>query len=238
MKTFGLIGNNLSHSFSKKFFRKKILLEGIKETEYLNFEIDDISNLRNLINKKNILGLNITIPFKERVIPFLDEIKDDAKNIGAVNTIKIIKKKIIGYNTDFIGFKESIRPIIKNKKTALILGNGGAAKAVRYALDKLQIKHKTITRNSENDYNNISQKDMKYYKIIINTTPLGMHPNKDSFPKIPYKLLNKEHLLYDLVYNPSKSIFLNKGEKYNCTIKNGVEMLQIQANHSWKIWHS
>jgi len=238
MRTFGLIGKTLSHSFSEGYFNKKFHNEDINDAEYKNFEINNISEFTSLISKMKLSGLNITIPYKESVIPFLDEITPQAKIIGAVNTIQFKDNKLIGHNTDTIGFSQSISPLINERKKALILGNGGASKAVQYALKTLNIEYKIVSRKSLFDYSDITIKSIGYYDIIINTTPLGTHPKIADFPQIPYMQLNENHLLFDLIYNPTESTFLRFGKTRNCSIKNGLEMLEIQAESSWNIWNS
>ena len=238
MNTFGLIGKSLSHSFSEKYFNKKFYNEDIKNCEYKNFELNDISEIKDLISQVNLSGLNVTIPYKKSVIPFLDELTPEAKAIGAVNTIEFKGNKLIGHNTDTIGFSQSINPLLNERKNALILGNGGASKAVQYALKTLNIKYKIVSRKSSFDYSDISSKTVGYYDIIINTTPLGTYPKIADFPQIPYKELNENHLLFDLIYNPIESTFLRFGKTKNCSIKNGLEMLEIQAESSWNIWNS
>ena len=238
MNTFGLIGKSLSHSFSEKYFNKKFYNEDIKNCEYKNFELNDISEIKDLISQVNLSGLNVTIPYKKSVIPFLDELTQEAKAIGAVNTIEFKGNKLIGHNTDTIGFLQSIYPILNGRKKALILGNGGASKAIQNALKKLNIEYKIVSRNSSFDYLDISNQLIGYYKIIINTTPLGTYPDIADYPQIPYKKLNESHLLFDLIYNPVESQFLRFGKTRNCIIKNGLEMLEIQAESSWNIWNS
>ena len=238
MNTFGLIGKSLSHSFSEKYFNKKFHNEDIKNCEYKNFELNDISEIKDLISQVNLSGLNVTIPYKKSVIPFLDELTPEAKAIGAVNTIEFKGNKLIGHNTDTIGFLQSIYPILNGRKKALILGNGGASKAIQNALKKLNIEYKIVSRNSSFDYLDISNQLIDYYKVIINTTPLGTYPDIADYPQIPYKKLNESHLLFDLIYNPIESQFLRFGKKRNCSIKNGLEMLEIQAESSWNIWNS
>ena len=238
MNTFGLIGKSLSHSFSEKYFNKKFHNEDIKNCEYKNFELNDISEIKDLISQIKLSGLNVTIPYKQSVIPFLDELTPQAKEIGAVNTIQFKDNKLIGHNTDTIGFLQSIYPLLNERKNALILGNGGASKAVQYALKTLNIKYKIVSRKSSFDYSDISIKSIGYYDIIINTTPLGTYPKTADFPQIPYKQLNENHLLFDLIYNPIESTFLRLGKTRNCSIKNGLEMLEIQAESSWNIWNS
>ena len=236
MRTFGLIGKSLKHSFSTSYFNEKFYKEGV-DAEYLSFELENIQDFKTLINEKQLSGLNVTIPYKESIIPFLDELSNEAKIIGAVNTIQFINGITIGHNTDFIGFSNSIKPLLDGRKSALILGNGGAAKAVKYALDLLNIDFKTVNRNTSFDYLDITLQTAEFYDIIINTTPLGTHPNTIEFPKIPYENLNSNHLLFDLIYNPSETKFLKYGKAKGATIKNGLEMLQIQAEESWNIWN-
>ena len=237
MRIFGLIGKTLSHTFSERYFNEKFYKNDINNVQYKNFELKSIADFPRLIAENNLSGLNVTIPYKESIIPFLDHLNDDAKNIGAVNTIQFIAGKTIGHNTDWIGFTKSIKPLLGNKKTALILGNGGAAKAIKFALDKLNIQHKTVSRNTLFDYSDITFKTTDYYRIIINTTPLGTHPKILDFPKINYTDLNSKNLLFDLIYNPSESQFLQYGKAKGSEIKNGLEMLQIQAEASWRIWN-
>jgi len=238
MRTFGLIGKTLSHSFSKEYFNEKFHNEDIKDCEYKNFELNNISEFTDLIRKMKPSGLNVTLPYKESVIPFLDKLTPQAKAIGAVNTIQFKDNKLIGYNTDTIGFSQSIYPLLNGRNKALVLGNGGASKAIQHALKKMKIEYKIVSRNSSFDYLDISIKSIGYYDIIINTTPLGTYPKIADFPQIPYKELNENHLLYDLIYNPQESAFLHFGKTKNCSIKNGLEMLEIQAESSWNIWNS
>ena len=238
MRTFGLIGKSLSHSFSQNYFNEKFYKEDINDAEYKNFELNNISEFTGLIRKMKLSGLNITIPYKVSVIPFLDELTPQAKAIGAVNTIQFKGNKLIGHNTDTIGFSQSIYPLLNGRNKALVLGNGGASKAIQHALKKMKIEYKIISRNSSFDYLDISIKSIGYYNIIINTTPLGAYPKIATFPQIPYKELNENHLLYDLIYNPQESAFLHFGKTKNCSIKNGLEMLEIQAESSWNIWNS
>ena len=238
MRTFGLIGKSLSHSFSESYFTNKFQKEGITNAEYKKFELSNISELPDLIKNNQLSGINVTIPYKESIIPFLDELTPQAKTIGAVNTIQFKGDKLIGHNTDTIGFLQSISPILKGRNKALILGNGGAAKAVENALKSLNIERKTVSRNSLFNYLDINSKIIGYYDIIINTTPLGTYPKTTEFPQIPYNYLNKKHLLFDLIYNPKETEFLRFGKAKNCSIKNGLEMLEIQAESSWNIWNS
>ena len=237
MKTYGLIGKNLSHSFSQKYFQQKFFKEGIKDCQYLNFELNDISTLRKLVQKNDIKGLNITIPYKEKVIPFLDEITKQADKIGAVNTIQIKGNKLIGHNTDIFGFEQSITPLLNGRNTAIILGNGGASKAIQFVLIKKNINFKVFSRKLKLKFSDITEEIIRKNEIIINATPLGMHPNSNTFANLPYNTINTKHLLYDLVYNPEESQFLTKGRIMGAQIKNGIQMLNLQAKESWKIWN-
>ena len=237
MRTFGLIGKTLSHSFSEGYFNEKFHKEDINDAEYKNFELNNISEFTDLISKIKHSGLNVTTPYKESIIPFLDELTPHAKAIGAVNTIQFKDNKLIGHNTDTIGFSQSIYPLLNERNKALVLGNGGASKAIQYALKILNIEYKIVSRKSSYDYSGISSKSIDY-DIIINTTPLGTYPEIADFPQIPYKELNENHLLFDVIYNPTESAFLRFGKTRNSTIKNGLEMLEIQAESSWNIWNS
>ena len=237
MRTFGLIGKSLEHSFSSQYFNEKFFKEGITDTQYLNFELKHISEFTELIKTHKISGLNVTIPYKESIIPFLDELNEEAKEIGAVNTIQFSNGKTIGHNTDHIGFTNSIKPLLEDRNKAIILGDGGAAKAIKYALKKLNIEYKTINRNTSFDYLDITKQITGYYTIIINTTPVGSYPNINDFPKIPYEYLNQNYLLFDLIYNPNETKFLAYGKAKNAQTKNGLEMLQLQAEESWNIWN-
>ena len=240
-RKFGLIGKNIDYSFSKKYFSEKFKKENLDCT-YSNFDIENISQIESVLQKNGISGYNVTIPYKREIIKFLDEIDEVAKDIGAVNTIKKIDNKNIGFNTDSIGFEKSLIPLIKNKKPdcALILGTGGASKAVKYILKKLKINYSTVSRKagkSEFIYENLNDVIINRFKMIINCSPVGTFPNTNKCPNIPYKNLTKEHILYDLVYNPIESLFLRRGKELGCKTKNGLEMLEIQANESWRIWN-
>ncbi len=248
MDTYGLIGFPLKHSFSAKFFTEKFNREGIG-AEYLNFEIEDIQELRHiLLFNQQLKGLNVTIPYKEQVIPFLDEISPEAQKIGAVNVIKVERRpgdmyyyKLAGYNTDYIGFKRSIAPLIDpaSHRKALILGTGGASKAVAQALTDMQIEWKQVSRTPGNNkftYSSLSHAVISEYTLIINASPAGTFPEIDHCPDIPYNLLSSRHLLYDLIYNPEETLFLQKGKAQGATTKNGREMLELQALAAWEIW--
>lgn len=248
MKMYGLIGFPLQHSFSSKFFNQKFQQEGL-DAEYVNFEIKHIVELRNtLVFNPHLKGLNVTIPYKEAVIPFLDEISPEAQEIGAVNTIKIERSfgnmygyKLTGYNTDYIGFKKSIEPLINPNihNQALVLGTGGASKAVCKALDDLGIAWTYVSRNPKEGsltYDTLTTEAIIANKIIINTTPLGTFPSVEVSPNIPYQALTSQHLLYDLVYNPTETTFLKQGGYRGASTKNGAEMLELQALAAWDIW--
>ena len=240
-RKFGLIGKNIDYSFSKKYFSEKFKKENLDCT-YSNFDIENISLIESILQKNGISGYNVTIPYKQEIIKFLDEIDEVAKAIGAVNTIKKIDNKNIGFNTDCIGFEKSLIPLIENKKpdSALILGGGGASKAVKYVLKKIKINYSTVSRKegkSEFIYENLNDVIINRFKMIINCSPVGTFPNINKCPNIPYKHLTKEHVLYDLVYNPIESLFLRMGRELGCKTKNGLEMLEIQANESWRIWN-
>lgn len=243
---YGLLGYPLGHSFSRNYFNNKFEAEDI-DAEYINFEIPDINMLMEVISEYyNLNGLNVTIPYKEQVIPFLDELDEDAANIGAVNVIKIIHKNndliLKGYNSDVVGFCDSISPLIKpHMKKALILGTGGAAKAVCYGLKQLGIESQFVSRKkTENTitYPEINKDIIDEHHIIVNTTPLGMYPNVDDCPDIPYELLTEKHLCYDLLYNPDETLFMKNAKGYGATVKNGLEMLLLQAFVSYEIWNS
>ena len=242
-KIYGLIGAKLGHSFSKDFFSKKFAKEGIS-AEYRNFEIDNIEKFSEII-EYGVYGLNITIPYKEQVIDFLDKIDPIAEKIGAVNVVKIVRNadnlETIGYNSDIVGFTESIRPLIENHhKKALILGTGGASKAVIEGLKLMNVKSQLVSRTKSPNtitYSELSSNLLEEYTIIVNTTPLGMFPNTDSFPDIPYEFLSNKHLCYDLTYNPEETRFLKLSRDNGAKTKNGLEMLILQALESWRIWN-
>jgi len=242
MAKFGLIGKNIDYSFSKSYFNKKFENEGLKHT-YKNYDIDTIDKFPKIISStKKLRGLNVTIPYKETIIPYLDKLHKTAKKINAVNTIKITKKgKLIGYNTDYFGFKKSIEPHLKPQhKKALILGTGGASKAIAYALKKLGIKYKYVSRkptgNNAFTYDSLTENDIKSHQIIINCTPLGTYPKTNECPNIPYDGINGTHLVFDLIYNPEETKFLTIAKIKGATTCNGSKMLELQAEKAWKIW--
>jgi shikimate dehydrogenase len=243
MHKLGLLGKNISYSFSVAYFKKKFEDEKIDNISYENFDIESISLFPNLIkNSTDLKGLNVTIPYKEAVTPFLDKLSKKAKEIGAVNTIRITKNnKLIGYNTDCYGFEKSIKPFLKpHHKNALILGTGGASKAIAYSLKKLNINYHYVSRNIKNgvafSYNTLTEEIIKGHQIIINCTPLGTFPNIDICPDIPYKAITKDHILYDLIYNPEETKFLKLGKQQQATTINGLNMLKLQAEKAWSIW--
>ncbi|WP_214227407.1 shikimate dehydrogenase [Pedobacter sp. B4-66] len=247
MRKFGLIGFPLSHSFSKKFFTEKFLNEHIPDCEYDLFPIESIDLLPELISQNvGLEGLNVTIPYKLAVLPFLNEVDEAADQIGAVNCIAIQsengKKLLKGYNTDAYGFEESLKPMLNEQhKKALIFGDGGAAKAVKYVLDKLNMPFIVVTRTPTSNsilYEAVTPELLQEYTVLINTTPLGMSPNIESCPDIPYEVLTEGHLAYDLVYNPEETTFLGKSKAQGASIKNGLEMLYLQAERSWYIWNT
>lgn len=247
-RQYGLIGFPLSHSFSGKYFAEKFAAEGITDCRYELFPIEHAAQLPGLVARNaELLGLNVTIPHKETIMQLLHETDETAALIGAVNCIKIWRNPdgtalLKGFNTDYIGFKESLEPLLQaHHHSALVLGSGGASKAVKYALTHLGIEYKSVSRSGDNSclrYEDIDAGVLEHYGIIINTTPLGTYPDESSSPPIPYHLLSSKHLLYDLVYNPAETVFLAKGKAQGTTIKNGLEMLVIQAEESWKIWQA
>jgi shikimate dehydrogenase len=245
MNKYGLIGYPLGQSFSKKYFSNKFETENI-DAEYLNFEIDNINKFSNIIDEnKDIVGLNVTIPYKEKVIQFIDKLDAEAEKIGAINTIKVIhnggEKTTIGYNTDAYGFEESLKPFLKQHHTkALVLGTGGASKAVIYTLKKLGIEYKLVSRKKTDNnltYEDITNEILLKHPLVINSTPLGMYPNIDDCPQLPYEAITNKHLFYDLIYNPKETVFLKKAKKYNATIVKGENMLIKQAEKAWTIWN-
>ena len=243
-KVFGLLGKNISYSFSRGYFAKKFELLGLNKHEYKNFDIQDIAGFSSIIKDETCLkGINVTIPYKEEVMQYLDIIDDTAKAIGAVNTIKFTKRgNLKGYNTDVVGFENSISPYFKSHhKFALILGTGGASKAIAYALKKNKIQYKFVSRKpsgkEEISYNDLTNEVLNKYHIIVNCTPIGTSPDVHVSPNIPYQFLSEKHLLFDLIYNPEISAFLAKGKQQGASIKNGFEMLEMQAEESWRIWN-
>ena len=244
MKTYGLIGYPLGHSFSRGYFTDYFGREGI-EAEYKNFELPSIEQLAEVLQTEHTLqGFNVTIPYKQQVFAYLNELSEAAQAIGAVNVVKVMHRDeglyLKGYNTDYIGFTDSIRPYLKPHHThALILGTGGASKAVDYALRKLGLETQYVSRTAREGiiaYDELTPELMAQYTVIVNTTPLGMHPKVDECPPLDYSQLTSQHLLYDVVYNPAKTLFLQRGEEAGATICNGMDMLIGQAKAAWEIW--
>ncbi len=247
MNLFGLIGYPLSHSFSASYFTEKFKIESITNAEFRLFPIPDISAVRFLLaDQPNLKGLSVTIPYKEKIIPYLDELDDVAQKVGAVNAIQISIKNnktyLKGFNTDVIGFEKTLRPLLEpHHQQALILGSGGASKAVMYVMNKLNIPFKIISRDLQNGlltYSQLNPEIIASHQIIINTTPLGMYPEINNCPDIPYHLLTSSHLLFDLIYNPEETVFLIQGKSHFAKTKNGLEMLICQAEAAWEIWNN
>lgn len=239
---FGLVGKNIAYSFSKKYFTEKFKEANLPFT-YENFDLKEIEDLPIILslNHEKLIGFNVTIPYKEAIFTYLDEIDKEAEEIGAVNTVKLVDNFYLkGYNTDAFGFENSLKPLLKkHHKSALIFGTGGASKAVKYVLKKLEIPFTMVSRNpSKNQlsYTNLTDEIIAQNTILINCTPLGTHPNTEDCIDIPFQDITSNHLLYDLIYNPLETSFLKKGKKQGATIKNGLEMLQLQAEKSWEIW--
>jgi shikimate dehydrogenase len=244
MLHFGLIGYPLIHSFSKKYFTNKFKEEKI-EADYELIELKDLNELKALIARQSFSGLNVTIPYKEKIIPFLDDLDSTASEIGAVNVIKFIRSGertiLKGFNTDVIGFSESVAPFLKPYHSkALILGTGGVSKSIEYALRKLGIEVTFVSRNPKSNqlsYTDLDESILQNHLIIINATPVGMFPHANECPNIPYEFLTPKHLLFDTIYNPVETLFLQKGKQKGATVLNGEKMLVIQAEESWKIWN-
>ena len=243
MNVYGLIGNPLEHSFSKQYFTEKFEKENLEDCRFELFPLKDITELTALLSSQfELKGLAVTIPYKESVMPFLTTVEKEAAVIGAVNCIKISAGILTGYNTDYIGFERSLLPLLHSRHTkALILGSGGSSKAVQYVLRKLGIEFLIVSRSASTknefiQYDVIDEKMMQQYPLIINCTPVGMFPNENNKPAIPYQYINKNHLLFDLIYKPAETKFLQLGKGQGATVKNGYEMLIIQAEENWKIW--
>ena len=241
-KIFGLVGKNIGHSFSKKYFTERFEKDGLTDCSYENFDIDDISEFPKIIAENtNLCGLNVTIPYKESVIPYLNKLSKKVAKIGAVNTIRFKNGKLKGYNTDCFGFEESLYPLLKSHhKKALILGTGGASKAVAFALEQLGILYTFVSREAQGNtigYDRINATTFDNYQVIINCTPLGMSPNTEDYPPLPYEHFTPNHIAYDLIYNPDETLFLKQARQYGAITKNGHEMLILQAEKAWKIWN-
>lgn len=247
MKTYGLIGKSLTHSFSRDYFKKKFKEENHQNLVYLNFELDDIDEFPKILeNHPELSGLNVTLPYKQSIINHLDEIDKNSRFIGAVNTIKISNKNnklfLTGYNTDTFGFENTLIPLLrKSHKKALVLGTGGVSKAITFVLIKNGIPFLEVTRNPYKSrqikYDMIDEPLLNAYNIIINATPVGMFPNINEVVDIPYEFINHNHLLYDLVYNPEETQFLKQGKERGALTSNSLKMLYLQAEQSWKIWN-
>jgi shikimate dehydrogenase len=243
-RQFGLIGYPLSHSFSKKYFEDKFQKLQISDCSYTTFPLENINLFPPLLEReKGLLGLSVTIPHKETVIPYLDELDETAKEIGAVNCIKITNGKLKGYNTDAFGFKQSLRPFLDiNHTKALVFGTGGASKAIGYVLKKLHIDVWFVTRTKNKNisnsftYQELNEEIISVCKLLVNTTPVGMHPNTDCLP-LPYSAITSQHLVYDLIYNPAETLFLKKAKEQGALISNGHNMLCFQADEAWRIWN-
>lgn len=247
-RIYGLIGYPLGHSFSQRFFNQKFESEGIN-ARYVNFEIPDIGDIMEIFAENpNLDGLNVTIPYKQQIMPYLHDIDPVARRVGAVNVVQIIHGKsendfkLVGFNSDIAAFGNSIRPLLKPcHKRALVLGSGGASRAVCCALEDLGVEPLVVSRTKREGvitYDEVTAEVMDGHKVIVNTTPLGMYPHVDEYPKIPYELMNGDFLVYDLLYNPDVTLFMKRSAKYGAETKNGLEMLLLQAFETWEIWTS
>ena len=243
MKTYGLLGKHISYSFSKGYFTKKFEEESL-DCQYINLDLPAISNLPEVLAQHNMAGLNVTIPYKESIFQYLDAVDPVAREIGAVNVIHLQKDGTrTGYNSDYYGFKESLLPLLDHPypKRALILGTGGASKAIAYALKQLNIKYTYVSRNPKKDqlpYTDLDKKQIQNHQLLINCTPLGTSPNVEQSPDIPYSFLTDQHILYDLVYNPENTRFMKNGQLQGAKTCNGLQMLILQAEKAWEIWNS
>lgn len=248
MREFGLIGYPLAHAYSQIYFEEKFQKESINDAKYNLYPITEISKMVNIITtNQNLVGLNVTTPYKELVLPYLDELDESVLKIGTVNTIKIYrigedKFKLKGYNTDIFGLQKTLETVdISRKVKALILGSGGSGKTVKFVLEELNIKSTTVSRNPKNlselSYNNITESVLKHHNLIINASPVGMYPKVENFPNIPYEYISENHICFDLVYNPDKTLFLQKAEAKGAKIINGLTMLFEQALRAWEIWN-
>lgn len=244
MKQFGLIGFPLSHSFSRKYFNEKFVKESIQGVSYENYPIESIEQFKSLFDAPDFMGINVTIPYKQQIIPYLDGLDSSAERIGAVNVVKRMKDgKLIGFNSDYAGFKNSLSQLIPDNfsSKALILGTGGAAKAVEVALQDLNIPYRYVSRTAKESilsYEQLKSIDLNEYQLIINSSPLGMYPNVNDAPDIPYAKLTSNHFLYDLIYNPDVTLFMKKGQEKGAKTLNGLAMLIGQAERAWEIWNN
>lgn len=242
MRTYGLLGKSLAHSFSKNYFEKKFAKNFPQTESYINIELASVENIRNLPQMQGLAGFNVTIPYKQEIIQYLDELTPAAKAIGAVNCVRIESNRWIGHNTDYIGFKRTLLPLIENRvETALILGTGGASLAVAFVLKELGIRYFFVSRNPQNDqtclYEQVTPLLLEKCKLIVNTTPVGQFPHKEEKPELDYSCLTDQHVLYDLIYNPERTAFLQEGISRGARYCNGLSMLEIQAEESYKIWN-
>ncbi|MFD0976114.1 shikimate dehydrogenase family protein [Salinimicrobium gaetbulicola] len=242
MRKFGLIGQNISYSFSRNYFSEKFLREGISGS-YENFDLENISEFPAVLKENpELKGLNVTIPYKEEIIPFLDSLNPVASEIGAVNTIKLeTSGRLIGYNTDYFGFAEALKPYLKeHHKKALILGTGGASKAIAYALKTLDIEYKFVSRKASEEklsYEELNEQMLKEYTLLVNCSPLGTFPKIEEHPKIPFQHLTRNHLIFDLIYNPPQTRLMELAKVQGATVVNGQKMLELQAEKAWDIWN-
>lgn len=246
MDTYGLIGYPLGHSFSINYFNQKFRDENI-DAEYVNFELPQIDDLQEVLDATPTLrGFNVTIPYKQKVISYLDSLSPEARAIGAVNVVKVERKGaelvLKGYNSDVIGFTQSIEPMLeKGHKKALILGTGGASKAINYGLRSLGLDTLFVSRSKKDDtvqYDDITPDVVREYNVVVNCTPCGMYPHVDECPRLPYEAMDSHTILYDLIYNPDETLFMKRGAEHGATVKNGLEMLLLQAFASWEFWHN
>lgn len=243
MRRFGLIGKNISYSFSKAYFTEKFARGQMPDCSYENFDLADISKINRVMKIHDLKGLNVTIPYKEQIIPYLDSLDEMAEQIGAVNTLAPLPGgKWKGYNTDYIGFITSVQPLLDDEvRAALILGTGGASKAIAFALQSLGIESRYVSRNPDNkqlSYQVLDEKVFRDYRLIIQCTPVGTYPKVTEKPDLPYHLLTESNILYDLVYNPEETAFMKEGLKRGCKVSNGLSMLIGQAEAAWKIWNA
>lgn len=239
MRRYGIVGKSLSHSFSPAYFEKRFRQQRLDDHSYEVYEFESVDQVSSLRSLEELCGFNVTIPFKESIIDHLDEVSEEAQLIGAVNCVKVIDGKWIGYNTDAAGFMGSLSDFLPEGfiRHALILGSGGASKAVRHALTQMGVEYRVVSRTGELDYTNLSASEVRLSELIINTTPLGMYPDIDTYPDIPYQALTSNHYLVDIIYNPEETAFLRKGRILGAGTMNGSEMLRLQAEKSWDIWN-
>ena len=240
---FGLVGRNISYSFSRGYFKKKFNDLGLTKHSYENFDLQEITEFPAIFKSDtNIKGLNVTIPYKEEVIPYLDRLDASADKIDAVNTIKVDANGLTGYNTDAVGFQKSLEPLLKkHHQKALILGTGGASKAIAFVLEKLDIDFSFVSRSGKNKgftYEQLDENIIREHTLIINCSPVGTFPNIEEKPDLPYQGISDSHILYDLIYNPEETAFLKEGKKRGAMVSNGLRMLELQAEKAWEIWNS